>query len=94
MTTTATTALAAGTWIGDPVHPAISFRVRHMGVGRVRGSFALTSAALTVGDDGAPSSSQVTAVVLYMSMSVDGFIAGPNEGPENGLGDGGHRLHE
>jgi dihydrofolate reductase len=32
--------------------------------------------------------------VLYMSMSVDGFIAGPNEGPGNGLGDGGHRLHE
>jgi dihydrofolate reductase len=29
-----------------------------------------------------------------MSMSVDGFIAGPNEAPGNGLGDGGHRLHE
>jgi len=29
-----------------------------------------------------------------MSMSLDGFIAGPNEGPENGLGDGGHRLHD
>jgi dihydrofolate reductase len=27
-------------------------------------------------------------------MSLDGFIAGPNEGPDNGLGDGGHRLHE
>jgi dihydrofolate reductase len=34
------------------------------------------------------------ATVLYMSMSLDGFIAGPNEGPDNGLGDGGHRLHE
>ncbi|MGH3098065.1 MAG: dihydrofolate reductase family protein [Streptosporangiales bacterium] len=32
--------------------------------------------------------------VLYMSMSVDGFIAGPNERLGNGLGDGGHRLHE
>jgi dihydrofolate reductase len=32
--------------------------------------------------------------VLYMSMSVDGFVAGPNEGPGNGLGDGGMRLHE
>jgi dihydrofolate reductase len=29
-----------------------------------------------------------------MSMSLDGFIAGPNAGPGNGLGDGGHRLHE
>jgi dihydrofolate reductase len=29
-----------------------------------------------------------------MSMSLDGFIAGPNEGPGNGLGDGGERLHD
>ena len=36
----------------------------------------------------------MSASVLYMSMSLDGFIAGPNEGPDNGLGDGGHRLHE
>ena len=32
--------------------------------------------------------------VLFMSTSVDGFIAGPNDGPGNGLGDGGERLHE
>jgi dihydrofolate reductase len=36
----------------------------------------------------------VSATVLYMSITLDGFIAGPNEGPDNGLGDGGHRLHE
>jgi dihydrofolate reductase len=36
----------------------------------------------------------VSATVLYMSMSLDGFITGPNEGPDNGLGDGGHRLHD
>src|SRR3712207_4480991 len=29
-----------------------------------------------------------------MSMSLDGFIAGPNERLDNGLGDGGERLHE
>jgi dihydrofolate reductase len=34
------------------------------------------------------------ATVLYMSVSLDGFIAGPNAGPGNGLGDGGERLHE
>jgi dihydrofolate reductase len=34
------------------------------------------------------------ATVLYMSMSLDGFIAGPNETFANGLGDGGERLHE
>ena len=33
------------------------------------------------------------ATVLYMSMSLDGFIAGPDDGPGNGLGDDGHRLH-
>jgi dihydrofolate reductase len=36
----------------------------------------------------------MSATVLYMSMSLDGFIAGPNERPDNGLGDGGERLHE
>jgi dihydrofolate reductase len=36
----------------------------------------------------------VSASVLSMSMSLDGFIAGPNAGPGNGLGDGGDRLHE
>jgi dihydrofolate reductase len=29
-----------------------------------------------------------------MSMSLDGFIAGPNETIQNGLGDGGERLHD
>ena len=36
----------------------------------------------------------MSATVLYMSMSLDGFIAGPNEGPGNPLGDDGHRLHD
>jgi dihydrofolate reductase len=36
----------------------------------------------------------MSATILYMSMSLDGFIAGPNERVDNGLGDGGHRLHE
>ncbi len=34
------------------------------------------------------------STILYMSMSLDGFIAGPNDEPGNGLGDGGDRLHE
>jgi hypothetical protein len=29
-----------------------------------------------------------------MSISLDGFVAGPNESMDNGLGDGGERLHE
>ena len=36
----------------------------------------------------------MTATVLYMSMSLDGFIAGPNERLDNPLGDGGGRLHD
>ena len=35
-----------------------------------------------------------SASVLSMSMSLDGFVAGPNAGPGNGLGDRGERLHE
>lgn len=39
-------------------------------------------------------SSKMSATVLYMSVSLDGFIAGPNETIDTGLGDGGLRLHE
>jgi hypothetical protein len=35
----------------------------------------------------------VSATVLYRSMSLDGFVAGPNEGPDNALGDGVTHLH-
>ena len=33
-------------------------------------------------------------VRLYMSISVDGFITGPDDGPEHGLGVNGERLHD
>ncbi len=36
----------------------------------------------------------MSASVLYMSMSLDGYIAGPNDGPDNPGGDGFDRLHE
>jgi len=36
----------------------------------------------------------VSASVLYMSMSLDGYIAGPNDEPGNPGGDGFMRLHE
>jgi dihydrofolate reductase len=47
---------------------------------------------LTIDDEG--EEMPVSATVLDMSMSLDGFIAGPNETPDHGLGDGGTRLHE
>ncbi|WP_308283052.1 dihydrofolate reductase family protein [Pseudonocardia nigra] len=36
----------------------------------------------------------MSRVVLYMSMSLDGFIAGPGDDKDNPLGTDGHRLHE
>jgi len=36
----------------------------------------------------------VAASVLYMSMSLDGYIAGPNDEPGNPGGDGFGRLHD
>ena len=32
-------------------------------------------------------------VVIDMSMSLDGYIAAPNDTPEQGLGEDGMRLH-
>jgi dihydrofolate reductase len=36
----------------------------------------------------------VSASVLYMSMSLDGYIAGPNDELGHAFGDGGQRLHD
>ncbi|MFI2368400.1 dihydrofolate reductase family protein [Streptomyces sp. NPDC018833] len=36
----------------------------------------------------------MSKVVADISVSLDGFIAGPNDGPGNPLGDRGERLHE
>lgn len=35
----------------------------------------------------------MTRVVGDISISLDGFVTGPNPGPDNGLGDGGEALH-
>lgn len=36
----------------------------------------------------------MSAVTASISISLDGFVAGPNSSRENPLGDGGERLHE
>jgi dihydrofolate reductase len=36
----------------------------------------------------------MSKVVAGITVSVDGFITGPNDGPGRGLGDGGERLHQ
>jgi dihydrofolate reductase len=35
----------------------------------------------------------MTKVIADISISLDGFVTGPNPGPDNGLGDGGEALH-
>src|SRR2546429_1862537 len=37
---------------------------------------------------------EVSVSVLYMAVSLDGYIAGPNDEPGNPGGDGFDRLHE
>ena len=32
-------------------------------------------------------------IIAAITMSVDGYITGPDDGPDKGLGDGGERLH-
>jgi dihydrofolate reductase len=36
----------------------------------------------------------MTTVTCQLSISLDGFVAGPNQSPQNPLGEGGMRLHE
>jgi dihydrofolate reductase len=35
----------------------------------------------------------MTKVIATITTSVDGYVAGPNDGPGKGLGEGGERLH-
>ncbi len=60
--TTATATLTAGTWAADPVHSDVAIKVRHMAVGKAKGTFALTSATLTVGAAGISDSSVVAVI--------------------------------
>ncbi len=68
MTTAVTTpTLTAGTWSVDAVHSDVSFKVRHMAVGKARGTFAIKSGTLVVGATGIADSS-VTAEIDATSI--------------------------
>ena len=54
--------LTAGTWMIDPVHSSITFAVRHLAVGKVRGRFDDFSGAITVPENGTPSVSVTISV--------------------------------
>ena len=66
-TSVATPTLTAGTWAADAVHSDVSFKVRHMAVGKAKGSFALKSATLVVGENGIADAA-VTAVIDATSV--------------------------
>ena len=61
-TSTVAGELTPGTWTIDPVHSSITFSVRHLVVGRVRGRFGDFSGAITVPENGTPSIAATIAV--------------------------------
>ncbi len=66
--TSTQTALTTGTWTADLVHSDVAIKVRHMAVGKAKGTFELTSATLTVGENGICDSS-VAAVIDANSVN-------------------------
>ncbi|WP_433323584.1 YceI family protein [Spirillospora sp. CA-294931] len=48
-TTTTPLPLKPGTWVLDPMHSAVNFTVRHLGISKVRGQFAEFEAGLVAG---------------------------------------------
>jgi len=62
---TAEQQVSPGTWTVDPVHSSITFSVRHLMVGRVRGRFGDFSGAITVPENGTPS---ITATIAVGSV--------------------------
>jgi polyisoprenoid-binding protein YceI len=51
MSTTTITAIPTGTWNVDASHSSVDFRVKHLGISTVRGSFREFEGKLDVGDD-------------------------------------------
>jgi polyisoprenoid-binding protein YceI len=51
--------LAVGTWTIDTSHSEVAFSIRHMGLFKVRGSFAAFQGSITIADDIAKSSATV-----------------------------------
>jgi polyisoprenoid-binding protein YceI len=73
--------LAAGTWVIDPVHSAVGFTVRHLGLAGVRGAFGQFSGEITVGED--PLGAAVRAEIAVGSVNTlnemrDGHLLAPD----------------
>ena len=57
---------AAGIWVLDPDHAHVGFRIRRLGLARVRGRFTLRSGLVRIAED--PSASSVEAVIELASV--------------------------
>ncbi|WP_327351727.1 YceI family protein [Streptomyces sp. NBC_01304] len=65
--TNTTLPLSAGTWKFDPLHSAVGFQIRHLGISKVRGRFDQLEAELVVGETLADS--LITATVALESIN-------------------------
>ena len=61
--------IPAGVWQIDPAHTNVEFRVRHLGLAKVRGRFDTFEGTLTIADD--PLRSEVEAVVDLASVDTN-----------------------
>jgi polyisoprenoid-binding protein YceI len=68
MSTTITTheIIPAGTWSIDPSHSSIEFRVKHMGIATVKGTFREFQGSIVVGEE--PEAATVTGAVDVASV--------------------------
>jgi polyisoprenoid-binding protein YceI len=66
---TTTLPLKSGTWVLDPAHSGVYFKVRHLGLTNVRGEFNSFDATLNVGDDLA--STSFTATIDITSVDTN-----------------------
>src|SRR6266566_6110 len=61
--------------------------------GRGRGAMSFARPGRLSGEDSNVREAMMSKIVAGITMSVDGYITGPDDGPERGLGVGGERLH-
>jgi polyisoprenoid-binding protein YceI len=61
--------LAAGTWVLDPLHSGVHFKVRHLGLTNVHGRFNRFDATLTVG--GTVADTEVEATIEMSSVDTN-----------------------
>ncbi|MGL5860396.1 MAG: YceI family protein [Phycicoccus sp.] len=59
--------LTPGTWTIDPTHTTVGFAVRHLMVSKVRGAFEDVSGTVTVAEDVAGSTAEVTVQLASVS---------------------------